>query len=248
MAILSGKVALVTGATRGIGRAVALKFASEGADVAFTYLSSAQKAVEVKEEIESLGVKALAIASDAASFEAAHNVVNQVIEEFGRIDILVNNAGITKDTFLLRMSEEQWDSVIDSNLKSAYNYTHAVAPLMARSRKGVIIYMSSIVGLHGNACQVNYSASKAGIIGMAKSVAKELGGRGVRSNVIAPGFIQTDMTNELPEEVLKQWQTQIPLKRCGSVDDVANCALFLASDLSSYITGQTILVDGGMGM
>ena len=248
MAILSGKVALVTGATRGIGRAVALKFASEGADVAFTYLSSAQKAVEVKEEIESLGVKALAIASDAASFEAAHNVVNQVVEEFGRIDILVNNAGITKDTFLLRMSEEQWDSVIDSNLKSAYNYTHAVAPLMARSRKGVIIYMSSIVGLHGNACQVNYSASKAGIIGMAKSVAKELGGRGVRSNVIAPGFIQTDMTNELPEEVLKQWQTQIPLKRSGSVDDVANCALFLASDLSSYITGQTILVDGGMGM
>lgn len=246
MKLLEGKVALVTGATRGIGKAIALMFAQQGADVAFTFRSSAAAAEQITQELESYGVKAKAFASDAASFEDAHQVVKQVVAEFGRVDVLVNNAGITKDGLMMRMSEQQWDDVINNNLKSAFNFTHAVVPLMARQRAGSIISLSSVVGIAGNAGQANYAASKAGIIALSTSVAKEVGSRNVRCNCIAPGFIDTDMTSSLPEELRKEWAKTIPLRRCGTPEEVANVALFLASDLSSYVTGQVIHCCGGM--
>jgi 3-oxoacyl-[acyl-carrier protein] reductase len=248
MKLLEGKVALITGAARGIGKAIALKYASEGADVAFTDLSIDDNGLKTKEEIESFGVKALAIASNAANFEESHAVVEQVVKEFGKIDILVNNAGITKDGLMMRMSEQQWDAVINVNLKSAFNFVHAVTPAMMRQRTGSIINMSSVVGVGGNAGQSNYSASKAGMIGLTKSIAQELGSRGVRANAVAPGFIITEMTDKLPEDVKKQWAEQIPLRRGGKPEDVADVCTFLASDLSSYVTGQVISVCGGMKM
>lgn len=246
MEMLTGKVALVTGATRGIGRAIALKFASEGADIAFTYRSQHEAADSLVKEIEALGRKSRGFSADAADFDSAHEVVAQVHKEFGRIDILVNNAGITKDGLMMRMDEAQWDSVIDTNLKSAFNFIHACTPVMARQRGGSIINMSSVVGLSGNAGQCNYSASKAGLVGLAKSIAKEMGSRGIRANCIAPGFIATDMTGTLPEDVRKEWEKQIPLRRGGRPEDVANVALFLASDMSAYVTGQVINCCGGM--
>ena len=246
MGLLTGKTALVTGATRGIGRAIALKFAEEGANVAFTYRSQHEAAQTLVAEIESFGVQAKAYASDAASFEDAHNVVEDVKAVFGRIDILVNNAGITKDGLMMRMDEAQWDAVIDTNLKSAFNFIHACTPIMARQRCGSIINMSSVVGISGNAGQCNYSASKAGLIGLAKSIAKEMGPRGIRANCIAPGFIATDMTEAIPENVRQEWEKQIPLRRGGTPEDVANVALFLASDMAEYVTGQVINCCGGM--
>lgn len=248
MDLLKGKVALVTGAARGIGREVALKYASEGADIAFTDLAINEDALKTKADIEALGVKVLPIASNAASFEDAHKTVDVVMSEFGRIDILVNNAGITKDGLILRMTEAQWDAVLNVNLKSAFNFIHAVAPIMVKQRGGSIINMSSIVGAHGNAGQTNYSASKAGMIGLAKSVAKELGSRNVRANCVAPGFIESKMTQQLSEAVRDEWLKNIPLRRAGTVDDIADACLFLACDLSSYISGQVIFVDGGMTM
>ena len=246
MGLLNGKVAFVTGATRGIGRAIALKFAAEGADVAFTYRSQHEAAQTLVAELEGLGVRAAGFASDAASFENAHEVVSQVHSTFGRIDILVNNAGITRDGLMMRMSEEQWDAVVDTNLKSAFNFIHACTPIMARQRGGSIICMSSVVGVSGNAGQCNYSASKAGLIGLTKSIAKEMGPRGVRANCIAPGFIATDMTSALPEDVRKEWEKQIPMRRGGKPEDVANVATFLASDMAGYVTGQVINCCGGM--
>ena len=246
MGLLQGKTALVTGATRGIGRAIALKYAAEGANVAFTYRSQHEAAQSLKEEIEALGAKAKGYASDAADFEQAHNVVSEVVKEFGSIDILVNNAGITKDGLMMRMEEKQWDAVIDTNLKSAFNFIHACTPFMAKQRKGSIINMSSVVGVSGNAGQCNYSASKAGLIGLAKSMAKEMGPRGIRANCIAPGFIITDMTSSLPEKVREEWEKTIPMRRGGAPEDVANVALFLASDLSSYVSGQVINCCGAM--
>ena len=246
MGLLTGKTALVTGATRGIGRAIALKFAAEGADVAFTFRSQHEAALSLIEEIHALGVKAKAYASDAASFEDAHKVVEDVKAEFGHIDILVNNAGVTRDGLMMRMDETQWDTVIGNNLKSAFNFIHACTPVMARQRCGSIICMSSVVGLAGNAGQCNYAASKAGLVGLTKSIAKEMGSRGIRANCIAPGFISTDMTNALSEETRREWEKQIPLRRSGTPEDVANVALFLASDLSAYVTGQVINCCGGM--
>ena len=246
MGLLDGKVALVTGGSRGIGKAIALKFASEGADVVFTYLSNKAAAEQTEQELGQLGHRVKAYASDASSFESAHELVKQVIEDFSRIDILVNNAGITRDTLLMRMTEQQWDEVLNGNLKSAFNFTHAVVPLMARQRAGSIISLSSVVGIAGNAGQANYAASKAGIIALSSSVAKEMGSRNVRCNCIAPGFIDTDMTSSLPEELRKEWAKTIPLRRCGTPEEVANVALFLASDLSSYVTGQVIHCCGGM--
>ena len=246
MGLLDGKTALVTGATRGIGRAIALKFAAEGADLAFTYRSQDEAALALQAEIEAMGVRAKAYKSDAASFEDAHNVVADVKETFGQIDILVNNAGITKDGLMMRMDEGAWDAVLNTNLKSAFNFIHACTPIMARQRSGSIINMSSVVGVSGNAGQCNYSASKAGLIGLSKSIAKEMGPRGIRSNCIAPGFIATDMTGALPESLRQEWEKQIPLRRGGQPEDVAKVALFLASDLSSYVTGQVINCCGGM--
>ena len=246
MGLLDGKVALVTGGSRGIGKAIALKFASEGADVVFTYLSNKAAAEQTEQELGQFGHRVKAYASDASSFESAHELVKQVIEDFSRIDILVNNAGITRDTLLMRMTEQQWDEVLNGNLKSAFNFTHAVVPLMARQRAGSIISLSSVVGIAGNAGQSNYAASKAGIIALSTSVAKEMGSRNVRCNCIAPGFIDTDMTSSLPEELRKEWAKTIPLRRCGTHEEVANVALFLASDLSSYVTGQVIHCCGGM--
>lgn len=246
MGLLDGKVALVTGGSRGIGKAIALKFASEGADVVFTYLSNKAAAEQTEQELGQFGHRVKAYASDASSFESAHELVKQVIEDFSRIDILVNNAGITRDTLLMRMTEQQWDDVLNGNLKSAFNFTHAVVPLMARQRAGSIISLSSVVGIAGNAGQSNYAASKAGIIALSTSVAKEMGSRNVRCNCIAPGFIDTDMTSSLPEELRKEWAKTIPLRRCGTPEEVANVALFLASDLSSYVTGQVIHCCGGM--
>ena len=246
MGLLDGKTALVTGATRGIGRAIALRFAAEGADVAFTYRSQDEAAVALQAEMEAMGVRAKAYKSDAASYEDAHNVVSDVKETFGHIDILVNNAGITKDGLMMRMDEAAWDAVIGTNLKSAFNFIHACTPIMARQRSGSIINMSSVVGVSGNAGQCNYSASKAGLIGLSKSIAKEMGPRGIRSNCIAPGFIATDMTEALPENLRQEWEKQIPLRRAGQPEDVAKVALFLASDLSSYVTGQVINCCGGM--
>ena len=247
MGLLTGKVALITGATRGIGRAIALRFASEGADVAFTYRSQAEAAIALTGELEALGVRAKGYQSDAADFTAAHAIVDDAKAVFGHIDVLVNNAGITKDSLMMRMDEEQWDAVIDTNLKSAYNFIHACTPVMARQRSGSIINMTSVVGVSGNAGQCNYAASKAGLIGLAKSIAKEMGPRGIRANCIAPGFIDTDMTASLPEDMRKEWEKQIPLRRSGTPEDVAGVALFLASDMSSYVTGQVIHCCGGMG-
>ena len=246
MGLLAGKTALITGATRGIGRAIALRFAAEGADVAFTYRSQHEAAQSLVSELEAMGVRAKAYTSDAASFEDAHKVVEDVKETFGRIDVLVNNAGITKDGLMMRMDEAQWDAVIDTNLKSAFNFIHACTPVMARQRSGSIISMSSVVGVSGNAGQCNYSASKAGLIGLTKSMAKEMGPRGIRANCIAPGFIATDMTGALPENVRQEWEKQIPLRRGGTPEDVAGVALFLASDLSTYVTGQVVNCCGGM--
>ena len=245
MTLLKGKVALVTGAARGIGKAIALKFASEGADVAFTDLVIDQTGLETQKEIEAFGVKGKGYASNAAGFEEAHRVVGEIVKDFGRIDILVNNAGITRDGLMMRMSEQQWDMVINVNIKSAFNFIHALTPVMMRQKGGSIINMASVVGVSGNAGQANYAASKAGMIALAKSVAKE-GSRGIRANAIAPGFIITDMTASLTEEVRSGWTRQIPLRRGGTPEDVANVATFLASDLSSYVTGQTIHCCGGM--
>lgn len=248
MGLLTGKTALVTGAARGIGKAIALKFAAEGANVAFTDLVIDENGKQTEEELLALGVKAKGYASNAADFEQSAQVVNQVKEEFGSIDILVNNAGITKDGLMLRMTEAQWDAVIDVNLKSAFNFIHACTPIMMRQRGGSIINMASVVGVHGNAGQANYAASKAAMIALAKSVAQEMGPKGVRANAIAPGFIDTAMTQALSDEVRKEWTSKIPLRRGGTVEDIASCALFLASDMSSYISGQVIQVDGGMNM
>ena len=246
MGLLAGKTALITGATRGIGRAIALRFAAEGADVAFTYRSQHEAAQSLVSELEALGVRAKAYTSDAASFVDAHKVVEDVKETFGRIDVLVNNAGITKDGLMMRMDEAQWDAVIDTNLKSAFNFIQACTPTMARQRSGSIISMSSVVGVSGNAGQCNYSASKAGLIGLTKSMAKEMGPRGIRANCIAPGFIATDMTGALPENVRQEWEKQIPLRRGGTPEDVAGVAVFLASDLAGYVTGQVVNCCGGM--
>ena len=246
MGLLAGKTALITGATRGIGRAIALRFAAEGADVAFTYRSQHEAAQSLVSELEAMGVRVKAYTSDAASFEDAHKVVEDVKETFGRIDVLVNNAGITKDGLMMRMDEAQWDAVIDTNLKSAFNFIHACTPIMARQRSGSIISMSSVVGVSGNAGQCNYSASKAGLIGLTKSMAKEMGPRGIRANCIAPGFIATDMTGALPQNVRQEWEKQSPLRRGGTPEDVAGVAVFLASDLAGYVTGQVVNCCGGM--
>ncbi len=246
MKLLEGKTAVVTGAARGIGKAIALKLASEGANIAFTDLHIDENAEATEREVASLGVKCKGYASNAANFDETHKVVEEIVNDFGRIDILVNNAGITKDGLMMRMNEQQWDAVINVNLKSAFNFIHAVTPIMMRQKSGSIINMSSVVGVSGNAGQSNYSASKAGMIGLAKSVAKELGSRGIRANAIAPGLIITEMTGALSEEVRNEWAKQIPLRRGGTPEDVANAALFLASDLSSYVSGQVIHVCGGM--
>ena len=248
MKLLQGKVAVITGAARGIGKAIAIKFANEGADIAFTDLAIDDNAKATEAEIAALGVKVKGYASNAANFEDTHNVVTEIVKDFGRIDILVNNAGITRDGLMMRMSEAQWDMVINVNLKSAFNFIHAVSPVMMKQKSGSIINMSSVVGVSGNAGQCNYSASKAGMIGLAKSIAKELGSRGIRANCIAPGFIITDMTGALSDEVKEAWAKQIPLRRGGTPEDVANVCTFLASDLSSYVTGQVIHCCGGMTM
>ena len=248
MGLLTGKTALVTGAARGIGKAIALKFAEEGANIAFTDLVIDENGEATRQEIEAKGVKCLAYASNAADFAQTAEVVKKVHEDFGSIDVLVNNAGITKDGLMLRMTEQQWDAVIGVNLKSAFNFIHACTPIMMRQRKGSIINMASVVGVHGNAGQANYSASKAGMIALAKSIAQELGSRGIRANAIAPGFIITAMTDALSDEVKAEWCKKIPLRRGGTPEDVANVATFLASDMSSYVSGQVIQIDGGMNM
>ena len=248
MDLLKGKTALITGAARGIGKAIALKFAEEGAHIAFTDLVIDDVARQTEQEIAAFGVKVKGYASNAANFDETEQTVNLIKEEFGTIDILVNNAGITKDGLMLRMSEAQWDAVIAVNLKSAFNFIHACCPIMMRQRSGSIINMASVVGVHGNAGQCNYAASKAGLIALAKSVAQEMGTRNIRVNAIAPGFILTDMTAKLPEETKAEWIKKIPLRRGGTPEDIANTAVFLASDMSSYITGQVIEIDGGMGM
>lgn len=248
MGLLSGKTALVTGAARGIGKAIALKFAQEGANIAFTDLVIDENGKATEAEIAALGVKCVGYASNAADFAQTAEVVAKVHEDFGSIDILVNNAGITKDGLMMRMTEQQWDAVINVNLKSAFNFIHACTPIMMRQRSGSIINMASVVGVHGNAGQSNYAASKAGLIALAKSIAQEMGSRCIRANAIAPGFIETAMTAQLSEEVRKEWMKSIPLRRGGQVEDIANVALFLASDMSSYISGQVIQVDGGMNM
>jgi len=246
MKLLEGKTAIVTGGARGIGKAIAQKFAAEGANIAITDLIYDDNVKAFEAELNAMGIKAKAYASNVAKFEETQTTVNQIVADFGRIDILVNNAGITKDGALKRMTEEQWDAVITVNLKSVFNYTKAVQATMWKQGSGSIINMSSVVGVSGNANQINYSSSKAGIIGFSKSAAKELGVRNIRTNAIAPGFIITDMTKQLPEEVRNEWASKIPLKRGGTPEDVANVALFLASDLSSYVNGQVINVCGGM--
>ena len=246
MKLLTGKTALITGASRGIGRGIAQTFAQHGADVAFTFSASAGPAKELEQELFALGVKAKTYQSNAADFDAAQELVADIVDAFGTVDVLVNNAGITKDNLLMRISEEDFDKVIEVNLKSVFNMTKAVQRTMLKQRHGSLIHMSSVVGVKGNAGQANYAASKAGIIGFSKSVALELGSRNIRSNVIAPGFIETEMTAQLSEEVVQGWRNGIPLKRGGTPTDVANACVFLASDLSSYITGQVLHVDGGM--
>lgn len=246
MKLLEGKNALVTGASKGIGRSIALKFAEQGANVAFTYLSSVEKGQALEEELQAKGIKAKGFRSDASDFSAAEQLINDVVSEFGSLDILVNNAGITKDNLLLRINEGDWDNVINVNLKSCFNTVKAVTKTMMKQHGGSIINMTSVVGLKGNAGQANYAASKAGIIGFTKSVALELGSRGVRSNAIAPGFIETEMTEVLDEKTVQAWRDAIPLKRGGSPGDVAEACVFLGSDMSTYITGQVLQVDGGM--
>lgn len=246
MQLLKGKTAIITGASRGIGRDLAEVFAKNGANIAFTYLSSVEKGEALEKDLAQYGTKIKGYRSDASDFSSAEQLAKDVVAEFGSIDILVNNAGVTKDNLLMRMSEEQWDDVIRINLKSVFNLTKAVQRTMLKQRKGSIINMSSVVGVKGNAGQSNYSASKAGIIGFTKSIALELGSRNIRSNAIAPGFIETEMTDALDEKMVAEWRNAIPLKRGGTAEDVANLALFLASDLSAYITGQVINVDGGM--
>lgn len=246
MKLLEGKTALITGASRGIGKAIALKLADEGADIAFSDLAYDDLAKSLEDELNELGVKAKAYASDASSYPESEKLINDVMEDFGKIDILVNNAGITRDNILLRLNEQDWDMVLKVNLKSVFNLTKAVQRVMLKQRFGSIINMSSVVGIQGNAGQSNYSASKAGIIGFTKSIAKELGSRNIRCNAVAPGFIETEMTKNLPEEVQKAWMDDIPLKRPGKPEDVAKTVLFLASDHSDYITGQVINVCGGM--
>nr|MBP7473463.1 3-oxoacyl-[acyl-carrier-protein] reductase [Prevotella sp.] len=250
MGLLTGKTALITGAARGIGKAIALKFASEGANIAFTdlFIDEEHGGLATEREIAAVGVKAKGYASNAADFAQSAEVVAKVKEDFGSIDILVNNAGITKDGLMLKMTEGQWDAVIAVNLKSAFNFIHACTPIMMRQKAGAIINMSSVVGVHGNASQCNYSASKAGLIALAKSISQEMGRKGIRANAIAPGFIDTPMTQALPEDIRKEWINKIPLRRGGTVDDIANVATFLASDMSSYVSGQVIQVDGGMNM
>ncbi|WP_405224427.1 3-oxoacyl-[acyl-carrier-protein] reductase [Dokdonia sp. Asnod1-B02] len=246
MKLLEGKTAIITGASRGIGKGIAEVFAQHGANVAFTYSSSSAAADELEKSLESTGVKIKGYKSNAADFEQAQELVKKVLEDFGTIDILVNNAGITKDNLLMRMSEEDFDNVIEVNLKSIFNMTKAVQRTMLKARKGSIINMSSVVGVKGNAGQANYAASKAGMIGFSKSMALELGSRNIRTNVIAPGFIETEMTDKLDEATVDGWRQSIPLKRGGSPEDIANACVFLASDMSAYITGQVINVDGGM--
>ncbi len=248
MKLLENKVAIITGASRGIGKSIALKFAENGADVAFTGTTRNQNMEDTEKQLAEFGVKAKGYASDAASFEDSKNTVNSILEDFGKVDILVNNAGITKDNLLLRMSDEDWDLIMNTNLKSVFNYTKQVIRPMMKQRAGAIINISSVVGLFGNAGQANYSASKAGIIGFTKSVAKELASRNIRSNVIAPGYIETEMTNQLPEEVKNTFMDAIPLKRMGKGEDVANAALYLASDLATYVSGQVLSVCGGLNM
>ena len=246
--LLEGKTALVTGGSRGIGKAIAVVFAKHGANVAFSDLNYDDAAKELEKELSAMGVKAKAYASDASNFKQSEKLIDQIVADFGQIDALVNNAGITRDTLLMRMTEQQWDDVIRINLKSAFNLTKAVQKVMLKQRSGSIINMSSVVGIGGNAGQANYAASKAGMIGFTKSIAQELGARNIRCNAIAPGFIETEMTASLPEDVKKEWAQKIPLKRAGQSEDVANLTLFLASDLSTYITGQVITVCGGMKM
>jgi 3-oxoacyl-[acyl-carrier protein] reductase len=246
MKLLEGKVAIITGASRGIGSGIAKVFAEQGANVAFTYSSSVESAMALENELNALGVKAKGYQSNAADFNEAHKLVDDVIAEFGTIDVLINNAGITKDNLLMRMSEEDFDKVIDINLKSVFNMTKAVQKIMLKNRKGSIVNMSSVVGVKGNAGQANYAASKAGMNGFTKSIALELGSRNIRCNAIAPGFIETEMTAKLNEDVVKGWRETIPLKRGGTPEDVANVCVFLASDMSAYVTGQVINVDGGM--
>ncbi|MBI1183672.1 3-oxoacyl-[acyl-carrier-protein] reductase [bacterium] len=248
MKLLEGKTALITGGSRGIGKGICEVFARHGANVAFTYLSSAQKANELAEELAQNGIKAKGYQSNAADFASAEKLINDVLADFDNIDVLINNAGITRDNLLMRMTEEQWDEVINTNLKSVFNLSKFIARPMMKARGGSIINISSVVGVNGNAGQANYSASKAGIFGFTKSMAKELGSRNIRVNAIAPGFIETEMTHALDEKVLEQWKNLIPLKRGGTPEDVANACLFLGSDLSTYMTGQTLLVDGGMVM
>ncbi|MFN8355753.1 MAG: 3-oxoacyl-[acyl-carrier-protein] reductase [Spirosomataceae bacterium] len=246
MNLLQNKVALITGASRGIGRAIALRFAQEGANVAFTYLSSIEKGQALEAELEAFGIKAKGYRSDAADFQAADQLVTDVVADFGSLDILVNNAGITRDGLLMRMTEEQWDEIMRVNLKSVFNLTKAATKTMMRAKSGSIINLTSVVGIRGNAGQANYAASKAGIIGFTKSVALELGSRNIRSNAIAPGFIETEMTHALDEKALEGWKSSIPLKRGGQPEEVADACVFLGSDLSRYITGQVLQVDGGM--
>lgn len=246
MKLLEGKTALITGASKGIGRTIAEKFAEQGANVVFTYLSSVEKGQALEQELQTHGTKIKGYRSDASKFEAAEQLINDIVSEFGTLDIVVNNAGITKDGLLLRMTEDQWDDVLEVNLKSVFNVTKAASRIMMKNRKGVFVNMSSVVGVQGNAGQANYAASKAGIIGFSKSVAKELGSRNIRTNVIAPGFIRTEMTDVLDPKVVEGWEKDIPLKRAGETEDVANACLFLASDLSAYINGQVLSVCGGM--
>lgn len=246
--LLEGKVALITGGTRGIGLGIAKVFAREGANIAFTYVSSVEKAKAVEDELNALGIKAKGWQSNAADFAGAEKLIDEIVADFGALDIVVNNAGITRDNLLMRMTEQQWDDIMDTNLKSVFAISKAASKPMMKSRKGAFINLSSVVGRQGNAGQSNYAASKAGIIGFTQSIAKELGSRNIRANVVAPGFIETEMTGELDAKVREEWVKTIPLRRAGSVEDVANLCLFLASDLSSYITGQTISVDGGMYM
>lgn len=248
MKLLEGKVAVITGAARGIGKAIAIRFAQEGAHIAFTDLNADENFQHTEKELNAMGIKAKGYASNAADFTQAGETIDQIVKDFGRVDILINNAGITRDGLLMRMTEQQWDMVINVNLKSAFNLTKAVIPYMMKQKSGSIVNMSSVVGVSGNAGQANYSASKAGMIGLAKSTAKELGSRGIRANAIAPGFIITDMTGALPDDVRKDWEAKIPLKRGGTPEDVANVCTFLASDLSSYVTGQVIHCCGGMNM
>ncbi|MBD3750217.1 MAG: 3-oxoacyl-[acyl-carrier-protein] reductase [Sphingobacteriales bacterium] len=246
MKLLEGKTALITGASKGIGRKIAEKFAEHGANVAFTYLSSVEKGQALAEELKSFGTQVKGYRSDASKFADAEQLINDIVTDFGTLDIVVNNAGITKDGLLMRMSEENFDEVIEVNLKSVFNTTKAASKVMMKNRKGIFINMSSVVGVQGNAGQANYAASKAGIIGFTKSVAKELGSRNIRANVVAPGFIRTEMTQALDPKVVEGWEKDIPLKRAGEVEDVANVCVFLASDMSAYVTGQVLSVCGGM--